>query len=61
MSGRVTAEQVVGIESAETVNGKALTVAVADSIMTVGEANVLKTDIECEVGLIHAIDRVLIP
>ncbi|MBL6704571.1 MAG: fasciclin domain-containing protein [Planctomycetaceae bacterium] len=61
VSGRVTAEQVVDIESADTVNGKALAVVVADSGVTVGEANVLKTDIECEVGLIHAIDRVLIP
>jgi len=61
VSGRVTAEQVVGIESADTMNGKALAVVVADSGVTVGEANVLKTDIECEVGLIHAIDRVLIP
>ena len=61
VSGRVTAEQVVGIESADTVNGKALAITVADSVVTVGEAKVLKTDIDCEVGLIHAIDRVLIP
>lgn len=61
VSGRVTAEQVVGIESADTVNGKALAITVADSAVTVGEAKVLKTDIDCEVGLIHAIDRVLIP
>ena len=61
VSGRVTAAQVVGIESADTVNGKALAITVADSAVTVGEAKVLKTDIECEVGLIHAIDRVLIP
>ena len=57
----VSAEQVVGIESADTVNGKALAITVADSAVTVGEAKVLKTDIDCEVGLIHAIDRVLIP
>ena len=61
VSGRVTAEQVVGIESADTVNGKALAITVADTAVTVGEAKVLKTDIDCEVGLIHAIDRVLIP
>jgi uncharacterized surface protein with fasciclin (FAS1) repeats len=61
VSGRVPAEQVVGIESADTVNGKALAVVADDSGVTVGEAKVLKADIECEVGLIHAIDRVLIP
>ena len=61
VSGCVTAEQVVGIESADSVNGKVLAVAVADSGVTVDEAKVLMTDIECEVGLIHAIDRVLIP
>jgi uncharacterized surface protein with fasciclin (FAS1) repeats len=61
VSGRVTSEQVVGIESADTVNGKALAIVADDSGVTVGEAKVLKTDIECEVGLIHAIDRVLIP
>ncbi|WP_390881482.1 fasciclin domain-containing protein [Thalassoroseus pseudoceratinae] len=29
--------------------------------MSVDEASVLKTDIPCEVGLIHAIDKVLMP
>ena len=58
----MTADQVVGIESAETVNGNPLAVSVANSSgVSIGEANVLKTDIEREVGLIHAIDRVLIP
>ena len=61
VSGRVTAEQVVGIDSADTVNGKALAVVADEPGVTVGEAKVLKTDIECEVGLIHAIDRVLLP
>ena len=58
VAGRVAAEQVTRLESAETVNGKHLPIVVADGGVKVGEANVLKTDIECEVGLIHAIDRV---
>jgi len=61
VAGRVPAEQVTGIESADTVNGKSLSIAVGESGVRVGEARVLKTVIECEVGLIHAIDRVLIP
>jgi len=36
-------------------------VTAADGKVTVGEANVVKTDIETSNGVIHVIDTVLIP
>ena len=47
--------------NAKTVNGKKLAIKVDDGKVTVGGANVVKTDIAASNGVIHAIDAVLIP
>ncbi len=59
--GKVTAADVMGLKSANTVNGKALKIAVHNGGVTVDTANVVKTDILCSNGVIHVIDSVVLP
>jgi uncharacterized surface protein with fasciclin (FAS1) repeats len=58
--GRVTAGDVVGLASAPTVQGEELPVSVDGSIHVDG-ARVINADIEASNGIIHVIDRVLLP
>jgi uncharacterized surface protein with fasciclin (FAS1) repeats len=58
--GRVTAAEVVQLESAVTVQGSDLPIT-TDGGVHVGGANVVSADIEAGNGLIHVIDRVLLP
>ncbi|RYG15810.1 fasciclin domain-containing protein, partial [bacterium] len=44
----------------ETVQGGSLSVCVADKV-TVDDANVVQADIECDNGVIHVIDAVVLP
>lgn len=59
--GKVMAADVVKVKSAATVNGKEAPITVADGKVKVGNANVVKTDIECSNGVIHVIDAVILP
>jgi uncharacterized surface protein with fasciclin (FAS1) repeats len=59
--GRVAAVDVVGLTSATTVNGKALSISVDGGNVMVDGANVIATDIEAGNGIIHVIDDVLFP
>lgn len=61
VAGNVTAEQVVGLDSAKTVSGGKLAIDANDNGVKIGEANVVKTDIKTSNGIIHVIDTVLIP
>lgn len=62
VSGKVMAEQVVGLTSATTLNGAAITIAVTDGgVVLNGNVNVVTTDIEACNGVIHVIDGVLLP
>ena len=47
--------------NAKTLNGKELAIKVDAGKVTVGGANVIKTDIEASNGVIHVIDAVLVP
>ena len=58
--GRVTADEVVGLETAPTLQGAELPITTGGGVH-VGDANVVCTDIEATNGLIHVIDRVLLP
>ncbi len=58
--GDVRAEDLMQIEEAETVEGSILAVESSNGIK-VNDANVLKTDILTDNGVIHVIDAVLIP
>jgi len=58
--GRVSAAQVLHMSSAPTVNGEQLALCADDEIEIDG-AHMLSADIEAANGLIHVIDRVLMP
>jgi uncharacterized surface protein with fasciclin (FAS1) repeats len=60
-AGRLPASKVVGETSIKTLEGSTLRVTVDGSTVTVGGATVVKTDVASRNGIIHVIDRVLIP
>lgn len=59
--GKVMASEVVNLKNAKTALGKAVGVNVTGSTVRIGNAKVIKTDIECSNGVIHVIDTVLLP
>lgn len=59
--GRVTADQVQGIDSAETVAGGALSIRTEYGSVKVGDATVVQADVMASNGVIHVIDTVLLP
>jgi len=61
VSGKVLAAQVVGLQSATTVNGASIAITVDAGAVQINDANVLITDIEAANGVIHVIDRVILP
>ncbi|CAD7694870.1 unnamed protein product [Ostreobium quekettii] len=61
VSGKVMASEVVKLKEAETLNGKKVSIAVKDGEVMVDGAKVVKTDIACSNGVIHVIDKVLLP
>ena len=60
-AGRVPASKVASMSSVKTLEGGSLDVKVDGSTVTVGGAKVVKADIAARNGIIHVIDRVLIP
>jgi len=61
VSGQVMAKDVVGLDSAKTVNGQTLSITQKDGAVMVDNAKVVKTDIVCSNGVIHVIDTVVLP
>jgi len=61
LPGRVLAKDAYGLSAAATVNGQRVQIARDGARLTIDEANLLKTDIDCTNGVIHVIDRVLLP
>ena len=61
VAGEVPSDQVVEMTAAKTVNGADVTIQIEEGTVRVHGATVLATDVPCEVGLIHAIDEVLMP
>ena len=59
--GKLTAAKVVKLHSVKTLNGQSLKVRVSHGTVTVGGARVIKTDIGASNGVIHVINKVLIP
>jgi uncharacterized surface protein with fasciclin (FAS1) repeats len=58
---KATAEDVSGMSSVKTVNGKELKIKAKDGKVMVGDATVTKADIAASNGVIHVIDTVLMP
>jgi|SRR5579871_2330353 len=61
VKGRVTAAQVTKLTSAKTLEGKPLAIKVSGGKVIVGGATVVKADVMASNGVIHVIDKVLIP
>jgi uncharacterized surface protein with fasciclin (FAS1) repeats len=59
--GKLTAAKVVTLHSVQTLNGQSLKVRVSHGTVTVGGGRVIKTDIPASNGVIHVINKVLIP
>jgi uncharacterized surface protein with fasciclin (FAS1) repeats len=59
--GRVTAEQVVGLTAATTVNGADIRIAVVDGTVKINDASVITADVAASNGVIHIIDAVILP
>jgi len=60
VSGRVTADQVTGLESATSLQGQTLKISTKDGIK-INDAKVVTADVQATNGLIHIIDTVLMP
>jgi uncharacterized surface protein with fasciclin (FAS1) repeats len=60
VSGKVMAADVVTLENATTVQGQDVTIDTENGVK-VNDATVVTTDIECDNGVIHVIDTVLMP
>lgn len=61
VSGEVTAEQVMGMEMATTVQGSDVSITIDGEAVFVNDAQVTMTDIQTSNGVIHVIDAVLMP
>ena len=59
--GKVAAAKVVKLRSAKTVNGASVRIRVAGSNVFVNSAKVTKTDVTALNGVIHVVNRVLVP
>ena len=61
LPGRVTAAQVTGMTSANTVNGAAVRVRAQGGSVMINNATVAQADVAASNGVIHVIDTVLMP
>jgi len=59
--GKVAAVDVIALTEAETAAGQKVVIEVVDGAVKVDGANVVATDIEATNGIIHVIDRVILP
>jgi len=61
VSGRVMAAQVAKLRSAKTLNGATVRIRVSGGMVYVNGAKVVKANVSASNGVIHVINRVLIP
>ena len=59
--GKVMAADVAKLEKAKTVNGKSIDIRVEGNSVKVNDANVTATDIGATNGVIHVVDKVVMP
>ncbi|RLC91625.1 MAG: fasciclin domain-containing protein [Chloroflexi bacterium] len=59
--GKVMASDVVKLRDARTVHGRSLNVKRSDGTVMINDARVIATDIQASNGVIHVIDKVLMP
>ena len=61
VSGNVTAAKVVKLRSAKTLAGPTVRIRVTGKTVRINAAKVTTTDVKATNGVIHVIDRVLLP
>lgn len=61
VKGKVTAAQAMKLHSAKTLEGKSVSIRVRGGKVVVGGATVVKANVLASNGVIHVIDKVLIP
>ena len=61
VAGKVTAAKVAKLSSAKTASGKSIRIRVAGSNVFVNSSKVTKADVMASNGVIHVVNRVLIP
>lgn len=59
--GKVMAADVVKLSAAETVNGADVTIKVVEDRVLINEATVVAADVHASNGVIHVIDKVILP
>lgn len=59
--GKVLASEVVEMSSVKTVNGKEAAVSVSNGQAMINDAKIVATDIEASNGVVHVIDRIIMP
>jgi len=61
VSGKVTSDQVVKLNKAETLSGKNISITTNDDGVVINNSKVISADVMAKNGVIHIIDTVLIP
>ena len=61
VKGKITAAQAMKLHSAKTLEGKSVSIQVSDGKVIVGGATVTKANVMASNGVIHVINRVLVP
>ena len=61
VAGKVKAADVVGLDTATTVNGQAADITVEGTTVKIDNATVTATDIYASNGVIHVINTVILP
>ena len=61
VAGEVLAEDVVMLESAETLLGESIEIRVENGMVYINDAQVIITNLMADNGVIHVIDTVLLP
>ena len=61
VAGKVTAAQVVKLPSAKTLAGPTVSIRVTGKTVRINTAKVTKADVKASNGVVHVIDRVLLP
>ncbi len=61
VSGKVMSKDVVKLRSAKTLQGQNVNIRVQNKVVRINDARVVRADIECSNGVIHVIDKVILP
>ena len=61
VQGKVMSSDVVKLRTAKTLQGQNINIRVRNNVVRINDAKVIKADIVCSNGVIHVIDKVILP